>query len=251
MTDLPRITVGVLTYKRPDIIRQTFAGLRNHLNYTSPYDIDWIIADDCSGGNYERELKSIIRTVPGVGNIRVISTERNSGIGANYNNLLRHIETDIALILEDDWLLTQPLDLRPAVALLALNEAIGCVKVRSSAGLPNLYAQNLTNISEMLPAYQDRANTSGELTWLHMLPQSPNLYVWSTGINLVHRRWWQRYGDMQVGLPIGACEEEYCHRYKDVATKDANAPKLVTLPDYLPAYFKHIGYETWQGREAR
>jgi GT2 family glycosyltransferase len=250
MTDFPRITVGVLTYNRPDIIRQTFAALHNKLRYVDPRLIHWIVADDSSGEDYTTFLHQTITGIPAA-STKVITTERNSGIGANYNHLLRHIETDIALILEDDWLLTQPLDISPAVALLTLNESIGCVKVRSSAGLPNLYAQQLTDISEMLPNHQERANTRGEMTWLHMLPQSPNLYVWSTGINLVHRRWWARYGDMQEGLRIGACEEEYCHRYKDIATKDASAPKLVTLPDYLPAYFKHIGYETWQGREAR
>ncbi|MDX2140303.1 MAG: glycosyltransferase [Chloroflexota bacterium] len=240
MYPLPNISIGIVTYNRLSILKETLDRLRTHIRY--PEDkIHYVISDDCTGSDYCAEIEAYCRAnkLPA----KVVSTATNSGIGANLNNVLFHVDTPFVLLMEDDWHLMQRLDLAPAAALLASETRIGAIKVRTSRALPQHYKQHTSKIADYLPSYvEGHFAGRGEVTWFEMLATAPTLYVWSTGINLIHRRWWMHYGTFREDLSIGATEEEYCHRVKDRARDWNNAPLLATLPEWSwRSPFKHVG----------
>ena len=253
MKPLPRLTVGIATYNRQEELQRTFNALQHRLHYDAFLDqyekAQYVISDDSSPSPSTFTLEDIsFEKRP---DINLVSTPRNMGLGANFNNLIRNVNWDvspIALIMEDDWELTRPHDISPYVALLLADPTIGCVKIRCSAGLDMHYRQCTTNIGDYLPDFREGMNSPGAMTYLEFMSSSPSLYIWSNGINLVHKRWFDYYGEWVEGLPIGECEHAYCHRVKDNMDKPG-APRIVTHWSLLAAPFQHIGYESWQGRE--
>ena len=87
--NLPTIAIGIITYNRPDEIRQTIQALNQFSRY--PGGVHWFIADDSSPGDYRFKLKSDLRQwfeINGVhDDLTILKTESNVGWGANANML--------------------------------------------------------------------------------------------------------------------------------------------------------------------
>src|SRR5574341_142513 len=127
----PEVTVLICTYNRPVEIARTVEALEDNLCYPN---LKWLVCDDCSPreANYVMYLKDtrLFRELK----LEYISTERNSGWGANVNNGMRHVQTDYVFFIEDDYLLMKPLDLRLGMALLEEKPHLGLVRYRGTAG---------------------------------------------------------------------------------------------------------------------
>jgi len=237
MLELPQITILLITYKRLAEIRKTIDALRRHLVY--PKDkITWLIADDNSGDGYLDDIISTPRykTIA----FETSITEQNCGWGCNVNKALRAVNTEFVFMIEDDYLLMKPLDLRVGVALLAVKPHIGMLRYRGSAGTALVYHQMEADISPYVPDYQDGVGLPGKLNYFLIDGGSPDLYIYSHGAHLKRTSFHQFYGAYPEGLKLGVTEEAYAHVVKD-GMMIPNAPAIAFLPDFVNMWFDHIG----------
>lgn len=241
--NLPPISVVVITYNRPDEIRRTLRALDNNMVYNGA--INWIIADDCSPAPYSED---VLRWCPKnmhlehYDTVRVITPPQNSGWGANANTALSQVDTDIVLVLEDDYVLTTPINLDPLVALLLENDRVGTVRLDGIAGHRVLAHHAECNVSVYCPNYAQGVAAPGMVHYWVLDNGSPELWLYSNRPALRHKRFFDYYGKYAEGLKLGATEEDYAHRVKDKMRDDPdNAPWIVTPLD-ANSYFQHIGH---------
>lgn len=125
------IVLMLLTYGGSDQRRiygeRTLRSTLHHLRYSGRLLVH--IADDGSPDEYRQNLHDIAIGFANVAGVSVSNSER-SGYGANYNlgTQAAHTFGEIILPLEDDWVLTQDLNLDPLVEALA-DERIGCIRM--------------------------------------------------------------------------------------------------------------------------
>lgn len=247
MSNWPDVTIGIITYKRPEEIKATVLALREHLTYSG--HLKFLVADDTSGPNYAPGLKRS-NAFKGL-DVTFISTPENQGWGHNANNMLTEFTTDYLYFTEDDYVLAHPLNLDIGVALMEASPRIGMLRYRGVAG-SNLVMHLAEAKAPMLPTYQDGegALTEGKINHLIIDGGSPELWVYSNGPHLKHRRFHTFYGPYPQGLRLGATEEKMAHQVKDImnAKPDA-APWIAILPEWVPLRFKHIGISYQFGDE--
>ena len=246
MPNFPPVTIGVITYKRPDEIRTTLNALVAHLSYDGPLRI--MISDDSSGGTY---LKDLIDwwTHKGHGTLtgwhfETISTKENAGWGRNANHLLNlgFEDCPYLFMMEDDYVLKRPLDLSAGVTLMQHEPTLGMLRYRATAGMPVLYYQRETNISDQYPNYQEYFGyTRGRVTWLELLSNSPSLWLYSNGPHLKNRDFHGVYGRYPVGEKLGITEEKFAHIVKDTMMSHPATPKIGVLPEWIYMHWDHIG----------
>src|SRR5690348_9217039 len=107
------VVIVLQTFKRTDVALRTIRAAVAHLRYGG--SLSWYIADD---GSPPDHLRACLDALMGA-NICGWHSERR-GYGANANVAWEEASKIGALTfwLEDDWELTQPLDLYPYAALL-------------------------------------------------------------------------------------------------------------------------------------
>lgn len=251
MPDFPPVAIGIITFNRPDEIRQTLLSLANYLFYSGPVTV--VIADDCTPGRYLRDLE-IWWAQHGKGwHLKTLPTSRNGGWGRNANNLIRYaFEIGKVTYLyqqEDDYVLRHPLDLDVGVALMQVVPRVGMLRYRATAGVPMLYQQQETDVQAWLPGYREHLGyTLGRITWLEILPQSPTLWLYSNGPHLKRFDFHGLYGMYPEGLKLGETEESYAHVVKDMLNLHPGAPRIAVLPEWIHMHFDHIGV-SFQGGE--
>jgi glycosyltransferase involved in cell wall biosynthesis len=121
------ISVIIPTYNRHEILVETLSGLQEHLRFYYPGDISFLISDDSPTGSEDLrrnlELQEVFydtRTIPGPGR----------GLGANLNHLLNSVDTDIVLQMDDDHVLSRPLDITQYVKdLREGRQSIGWIRL--------------------------------------------------------------------------------------------------------------------------
>jgi len=123
MSDL---CVLLLTYDRLQYARRTLNTALQSIMWAGQYHLH--IADDGSPRGYIESLIEETYKYPNIEGITV-SDSRRSGYGANYNLATQHIHPlyKYVLVLEDDWELTQTLDVRALVRDFC--EGIGCIRL--------------------------------------------------------------------------------------------------------------------------
>lgn len=142
MTSLPRVAIGLVTYKRTEMALQTIRSTFQNLQYPKEL-LGWYVGDDGSGYDHIHAIKNLIDQSQikfGSGEILGFHSERmrhegqgdthNAGIGWNKCLGICHQWSDYVLWLEDDWNLDEPLDLVPYVKLLQNNEEVGICSFR-------------------------------------------------------------------------------------------------------------------------
>jgi glycosyltransferase involved in cell wall biosynthesis len=227
----PEITVLIITYKRPDETRGVIRALQKNLSYPN---LTWIICDDSSGKDYQNALKV---DYP---HIKVVSTTENSGWGANVNNGLHHVKSSYVFAIENDYILTQPLDLRIGVALMQVNDAIGRIRYDGVVGHQVICHLRESDIVQYLPTYRQGMALPGKLSYWLIDSASPSLWLYSNRPSLSHIRFWKFYGNYPEGLRLGATEEAYSHLVKD-KMNDLGAPAIAVLPEWVVRHFDDIG----------
>ncbi len=236
--DWPEVTILLCTFERQDELTRTLDALKDGLTY--PADkLRWIICDDSSPSNFAAKLarRAAYRDL----NIQVVKTEKNSGWGVNVNNGLAHVETDLCFFIEDDYVLTQPLDLRVGVAMMTALPHVGMLRYRGTAGEHMVLHQMEVHIEDWLPDYRDGMGLLGRLQYCLLDSGSPSLYIYSHGAHLKRRAFHQFYGAYPEGLKLAATEEGYAHQVK-AKMKEPGAPPIAILPGWIVNHFDHIGH---------
>lgn len=137
MSDLPKVAILFLTYKRTQEAIRTLDSTFKNLNYPKEL-IGIYVADDGSSKEHMDSIFEIIErheiNLIGFHNekIRLPGQEDtyNSGKGWNKGLGICHQFSDFVIVLEDDWLLDDPLDLAPYVNLLQEVESVGIITFR-------------------------------------------------------------------------------------------------------------------------
>lgn len=237
----PEVTVLIITYKRPDETRGVIRALQKNLSYPN---LTWVICDDSSGKDYQNALRV---DYP---HIKLVSTKENSGWGANVNNGLHHVRSPYVFAIENDYILTQPLDLRIGVALMQVNEAIGRIRYDGIVGHPLICHLRESDIHQYMPDYRQGMALPGKLSYWLIDRASPSLWVYSNRPSLSHIRFFKFYGPYAEGLKLGACEENYAHRVLD-KMPEIGAPAIAVLPEWVVRHFDDIGVSFQHTNEDR
>lgn len=235
----PIIVVSIITYNRLAELIRTVTALHNNMHY--PMDrLLYVISDDCTPGDYHGQIAQMWEDQAFPTSMTIISTEQNSGWGANANNGLLKFRDYTIFQIEDDYVLQAKLDLMAGVALLRKKPYLGMLRYRGTAGARYDYRQDEADIVDMYPDYWSGEAAQGKLTYLEILSSSPSLYIYSHGPHLKSRSFHTYYGLYPEGLTLGHTEESYAHIIKDGYAQE-NSPKIAILPDWVEMRFSHIG----------
>jgi glycosyltransferase involved in cell wall biosynthesis len=212
--EYPVVTVLIITFRRFQLAKKTIESIKLNLQYPN---LRFHLADDGSGGGHVEKLAEVIGpdypiTVTNT-NRGGLSRNTNAGIAA----CLQH--SPYYLQLQDDFVLTHPMDLKPSVELLAVRNDIGMVRL----GRLNPYMSG--TIFEAVNKYW----------WL--LKRKSDTYVYTENPHLCHRRFPQTYGPMREDLKMGIAELDMCSRFNN-----GDGPEIV-WPAWLSTtdMFQHIG----------
>lgn len=208
------ITIILQTYKRTEYALRTIAAARQHLRYQG--DLRWYVADDGSPAeHWDAILDALDQKVAGTHSYR-------QGYGANANAAWLAADSALTFWLEDDFMLTQPLDLTPHAYTLMDSPAVGMVRLGYIDG-------------ERLQPAQDFAGRR-----YHTLARDwpdTSFYAFTGHPSLRHSRYRDAYGDYPTGLTPGDTELAYAYQYRI-----GDGP-LIVWPEGYPeqGYFHHIG----------
>lgn len=239
----PDVTIVICTYNRYKTIRKTMAALIKYLDY--PKDkIHVLIADDHTGDDYlERlsNLKDFNHWHTGF-----IETPENCGWGCNVNYALSQVATDYVFFLEDDYVLTIPLDLRIGVAMLEVSDFMGMIRYRGTAGGHYILHHLEANLGKFLPDHRQGNGglVNGRVTYCLLDNASPSLYIYTHGPHLKRLNFHsgEHYGMYPEGLKLGATEETYAKHVKNRMKEAPNqVPAIAILPEWITMQWDHIG----------
>lgn len=214
MEEYPPVIALIITYRRLNLAIETIRSVKEKVIYPN---IGFHIADDGSPPDY---IQSLYREIGGTYSISTSNSE-GAGVGENMNLGIASVlaRADLWLHLEDDWVLTKPLDLEPCVRLLVEDPSIGMVRLgRLSA-----------NLEAVSMAGADR------LWW--RLKKLCDPYVFSGNAALRHRRFHDAYGKYRRGLMPGQTELSYCGHFDGTPGPDVVWPAWLTYQDT----FQHVG----------
>jgi hypothetical protein len=217
LNNYPLVTIIITTYdpgdnSRFNLLFRTIDALKTNLDYPN---LAWVIADDGSEHFPAETLFTMLDGYP-----RTFTNANRKGVGKSKNIALQHAFTHspYVLLLEDDWVLKEPLDLIPPVEVLRDNYNVGMIRYGFLGG-------------GMEAIYTDYGLTKTYWTLKH----KSGHYVYSGQVSLRHKRFYDSLGMHaerdEKGKPIaaGVEEDELCHRYNDA----------MNVPDILwPA---HLG----------
>lgn len=211
------IVIVLQTYKRTDYALPTIAAARQHLKYGG--DLLWYVADD---GSQPGHVDAILEALSGE---QVIGwhSER-SYYGGNCNKAFDAVKdiSPLAFWMEDDWVLTQDVDLWPYAALLMEREDIGMVRL----GYLNTGIRGQT------------MGNNGRVYWLlDRQPVESHQLVFAGHPSLRHRRYWDAYGYYPVIANPGETELAYAYQFLT-----GSGPGIVWPADWPQwGHFEHIG----------
>lgn len=210
------IVIVFQTFKRTSYALRTIAAARELLRYDG--DLIWYVADD---GSPVAHAQAVIEELRGV--LTLAHSERR-GYGGNANIAWNNasLASPLAFFLEDDFVLSQPLDLTPHAYALMDDERLGMVRL----------------------GYIDPERLEPPQTFAgrryHTLPRAwpdTSFYAFTGHPSLRHARYRQAYGDYPEGLTPGDTELAYAYQYR------VGDGPLIVWPEGYPAagYFAHIG----------
>lgn len=156
------------------------------------------IADDGSVDGHAERLCEIAGGYARVAHVGMTNAERG-GYGRSYNLASQeiHPSADIVLPLEDDWVLSRPLDINPLVETLVGALGIECIRMGYLGS-----TQRLTGNVVHTPA--------GPMLLLARESAEPHVFAGHPRLETVAFE--RRVGPWPEGLAAGATEFEVCHR---------------------------------------
>lgn len=205
MTNLPPITVIITTFNRDVLLYEAVARLRQNLYYSGK--ILYLVSADGIMPSPELFVNTPdVKVIPGP----------NRRFGANLNNLLRNVTTDIVFQTCEDINLLQPLYLDGHVRKLLEDTTVGWIRL--------MWIGSHKYIATLEGAYW-------RISW-----DSPDLYIPSCRPHLKHKRFHDYYGLYQEDCSAGITEESFCHicidKHRTTGTgPDVLIPLIGVLPD--------------------
>lgn len=208
------ITVILQTYRRTEYALRTIAAARELLRYDG--DLRWYVADD---GSPVEHVAAVMGAFDGT--LTRLHSGRQ-GYGANANTAWRAAETALTFFLEDDFMLTEPLDLSPHAYALMDAPELGMVR-----------------LGYIDPLMREPVQTFANRRY-HTLPRDwpdTSFYAFTGHPSLRHARYRESYGDYPTNLTPGDTELAYAYQYR------VNDGPLIVWPEGYPAdgFFAHIG----------
>ena len=210
------ITVILQTYKRTEYALRTIAAAHELLHYEG--DLRWYIADDGSHAAHLLDVWDMVKDMPLMGGHSL-----RRGYGANANAAWDAAPSALTFWLEDDFMLTQPLDLTPHAYTLMDCTEVGMIRLGYINGA----------MLETPQIFGGRA--------YHTLPRywpDTSFYTFTGHPSLRHTRYRDAYGSYPIGLKPGETELAYAFQYQS-----ANEGPLIVWPEGYPegGYWAHIG----------
>lgn len=236
MDKLPKISIIIITFRRPEEIRKTIQALETHLRYP-PESIQWIISDDSSGGTYLSDLKNDFSHLH---DLKLITTENNSGWGASANNALAHCDSEFIWFQEDDYILKKDVDLRAAVALMKVNASVGLIRYDGIVGHNLLCHLAESDIREFYPDFRQGFGHLGKVNYFLLDRASRETWLYSNRPHFKKASFHRFYGWYPVGLKLGETEETYAHTVKDGMLRP-DAPAIACMSDFVDRWIDDIG----------
>lgn len=179
-----KLCVMLLTYNRLQYAEPTLRALLDNILWGGELRVH--IADDGSPAGYAETLRAIAGGYEIVGSTGVSNSEHR-GYGANYNLATQsvHAWADYVLPLEDDWVLTQELNVDQLVRNF-IDTRIGCIRLGYLGFTQGLHGEIIR-----VP----RGNTL-----LVLDPQSPEPHVFAGHPRIETVAWERRAGPWPEGL---------------------------------------------------
>lgn len=201
MSDKLPITVIITTYDPGDnsrypLLLKVCEALAKNLKYPN---LRYLITDDTKSYDHHLQMVDATQLYLGEGvEIQYINTA-GRGVGFAKNNALREAfkVSPIVLLMEDDWLLTEPLDLLPHVQLLLDHDDIGIIRMGFLGG-------------DMTAKRMDYGSWDAAYWWLQA---GSGFYVYSGQTSLRHARYYSAVGWHDENCTPGQEEESMCWRY--------------------------------------
>lgn len=224
--DYPDITVAIISYKRPEILRETLGQFFDLLRYEG--EIRYLVSHDGDAS----ETRKLLHDKLGWHNVvKIIGEGERRGLGANNNQALRGCDTDIVLHTQDDYHLLKPLDLTEHVEKLLVDETAGWIRLKLTAG-------------------QDFTATVKDRYW-RVSWHSQGHYIASDQPHLKH---WPRfhgyYGMYLEGVTVVETENEWVGRSKGLGQLHPDWPEvLIPTSSQSDSSWLHVGDEiSWKDR---
>jgi len=114
-----KISVCMITYGHSQFIKQAVLGV---LNQKTKFEVELIIADDCSPDNTQQILKDIIKNYPDGQRIKYTRHSQNKGMMNNFIWALRECSGNYIALCEGDDYWTDEYKLQKQVDFLEANE---------------------------------------------------------------------------------------------------------------------------------
>lgn len=246
---LPKIAISIVTFNRPKEFATVIESIFQKLIY--PKDlVTLVISDDRSDTDYVSDYKGFY------GNTVVIKRTERGGLPVNWNGAIKEASKhgEYLWLAQDDWLHTEPVDLRLAVRFMQANQEIGAVryhKLAGHVGLPSVIRQWNTRQSGII-GYSDSPHDYDPAlcSWLELLPpfDGSNTYSpYSGGVHFRHVAFTDFYGEYEEGLKFSHAELKYFERVNSALRENLNiCPRFAMFPHYITARFKDISAASYR-----
>lgn len=118
MNSLPKVSICMITYRHEQFIEEAINGV---LMQECDFEIQLILANDCSPDGTDEVIKKIIKTHPRAGVITYIKHAKNKGMMANFLFSLQQCKGEYVALCEGDDYWTDSLKLQKQVDFLDAN----------------------------------------------------------------------------------------------------------------------------------
>lgn len=194
-----KLAIVLLTYNRMDCAVRTLEAVLK--NIKTEHTLYIHIADDGSDGDYVKELHNLAWDCEHEAEINdvTVSITNRKGYGGSYNAAMRTLldKVDYVLPLEDDWQLTDTLDLDFLTGVLEDEPRINCIRLGYIGYFHPLFAEFL---------YVRNHH------FLLLDPKSPSQYIFSGHPRLERISYTKELGPWTEGLGAGETEIDVCSR---------------------------------------
>lgn len=241
-SEYPRLTLILLTYEpggdKPRATAEpVLRAFLDFARYSGPINVH--IADDGSVAGHVDRLREIAAGYATVGTVGSTNAERR-GYGRSYNLATQavHVENGTVVVLEDDWLLTRPLDFEPLVRTLWGHDGgpAGGV-VESDRDLIDCIRLGYLGFTQRLRG--EFVHTPAGVMAL-LGPDSDEPHVAAGHARIETMAYERRVGPWPEGLAPGATEFEWTRRIE--ARRGVAWPLELTWPSQrADSLFVHIG----------
>lgn len=223
----PRAAILLLTYEdgKRNTAERTLRAVLDGITYSGELRVH--IADD---GSVPGHVDGLCALAGGYAHVQAVGSTNagRRGYGASYNLATQQIHepNNVVLVLEDDWVLTRPLDLDPLVQTITVGgPGIECVRLGYLGFTQELRGQVVNTLAGKMILFD---------------AESPEPHVAAGHPRLETSAWERRVGPWAEGIAPGATEFDWCQR---PAARHGIAWPLDLGPASMRAdsLFAHIG----------